>query len=264
MLALVTENSRFYYEAVRELNRVGIEFLSLKLDEAIPDNVKVVLTSPSEEASISFPRIVAGGNLRYAVAECLKIFRGIKKVGILVIGVDPGLKPGIAVFADETLVETEQLRSPEEVLGAVQRVMAVYGGSRPILRVGTGGGIYRERILRTLQGGMGGEVKIEVVDETATTPETGEIPSPELKDIVAAVNIAMKNGRSLRERIMVNPKPGEIKQLQKESRKINGSITISKELAEKVALGVLSLEDAVEEHAGRNGHHRERKPAFNR
>lgn len=264
MIALVTEDSRFYYMAVKELNRVGVEFLSLKLGDAIPDTVSVALTSHSEKDSINFPRIVARDDLRYAVAECIKISKGIRQVKSLVIGVDPGMKPGIAVFADGELVETEQLRSPEEVLDAVRRVLSVYRGRKSILRVGTGGGVYNKRILRTLQGHIGDEVEIEIVDETATTPEPREITSPEFRDIVAAVNIAMKTGQYLKERVVVKAEPGEIKQLQKESRKLNGNITISKELAEKVALGVISLEDAVEAQSSRNGHYRDRKLAFNR
>ncbi|MFQ5815031.1 MAG: hypothetical protein ACE5G7_00855, partial [Candidatus Hydrothermarchaeaceae archaeon] len=167
-------------------------------------------------------------------------------------------------FADGTLVETEQLRSPEEVLEEVRRAIAVFGGRKSILRVGMGGGIYNMRILKALQERMGDNVKIEIVDETSTTPGTGEIPSPELKDIAAAVKIALKNGQSLKRRVEVNPAPGEIKQLQRKSRKINGNITISRQLAEKVALGELTLEAAVEEQVGGNGGHRDKKGAFNR
>lgn len=264
MIALVTQDSRFYYEAVSELKGKGIEFISLKPGDHIPEDVKVVLTSPEERDNIDFSDIVSEVDLKYAVSECLKLSRGIKDVNTLVVGVDPGRKPGIAVFADGRLVETGQLDSPEEVLKAAYRAIAVYRGSKSILRVGMGGGIYNKRILKTLQENLGKGVVIETVDETDTTPGVGAVTSRELRDIAAAVNIAAKNGVALRRRVDVNPKPGEIKQLQVESRKLNGDITISKELAEKVALGELTLEDAVEEQAGRNGVHRDKNDAFNR
>jgi hypothetical protein len=264
LIALVTENPRFYYVAVRELARIGAEFLSLNLGEDIPDFVKVVLTSTGEKDAISFSKIIAADDLRYAVAECLKISMGIEHVNKLVIGIDPGLKPGMAVFADGTLVDTERLGSPEEVLETVQRFISIYGGRKSIVRVGMGGGIYHMRILRSLQEALGDDVVIETIDETATTPETGTMPSPELKDIVAAVNIALKNGDSLKRRVNVNPTEGEIKQLQRASRKLNGNITISRELAVRVALGELTLDAAVKEQATKNGLNRDKKAAFNR
>ncbi len=264
MIALVTQDSRFYYEAVNQLKGMGIEFTSLKLGDLIPEDIKVVLTSPGERDKINFENIVSGEDLRYAISECLKISRGIKHVGTLTVGVDPGRKPGIAVFVDGRLMETSQLESPEDVLKSAHRAISVYQGRKSILRVGMGGGIYSKRILKTLQENLGEAVVIEAVDETDTTPGAGEITSRGLRDIEAAVNIAAKNGVALRRRVDVNPKPGEIKQLQVESRKLNGDITISKELAEKVALGELTLEDAVEEQAGRNDVHRDKNGTFNR
>ncbi len=253
LIALVTQDSRFYYKAAKKLKGMGIEFLSLKPGDRIPANVKVVLTSSAEKDAIDFPRIVSREDLRYAIAECRRISRGIRAVKTLIIGVDPGRMPGLAVFAGGRLVETAKLGSPDKVLETVNFALDVYKSRRTILRVGKGGGIYKRRILKTLQENLGDDVIIELIDETATTPGAGEMPSPEKRDIIAAVKIAMKNGVALKRRIKVHPKSGEIKQVQTESRKLNGEITISKELAEKVAVGELTLEDAVEEQAGRQG-----------
>ncbi len=264
LIALITEDSRFYYEAVKELKGMDIDFVSLKPLDLVPDSIEVVLTSPAERDKINFPSVVSGKDLEYTVAECLKISKGIKNVRSLVIGVDPGRTPGIAVFADGVLVEVEQLRSPEKVLEATQRIIEVYKGKKHVIRVGMGGGVYNKRIIKVLQENLQSKVSIEGVDETATTPSLGEISSSDLKDIIAAVNIAMKKGRMLKQLVDVKPKLGEIKQVQKESRKLNGSITISKELAKKVASGELTLEKAVEKQAEGNGFNRDKNAPYNR
>ncbi|MEE8168808.1 MAG: hypothetical protein V3T58_08070 [Candidatus Hydrothermarchaeales archaeon] len=259
MIALVTGNSRFYYEGARELKRRGVEFLSLSPSDEIPGHVKVVLTSEEEKGVIDFPDVVTAKDISAAIGACLRISKGVGACERLIIGIDPGKKPGIAVLADGVIVEADRLKSPEEVLGAVDEALDAYPGGTVLIRVGKGGGIYKNRILKALQNL---DAHIEMVDETSTTPDLKMASSPELKDIIAAVNIALKKGHSLKGTIELLPKQGEIKELQKESRKLSGNITISKELAERVAKGELSLEDAVKEH--KNGNSRERKAPFHR
>ncbi len=252
MIALVTSNSRFYYEAARELKSRGIEFLSLGLSDEIPAWVRVVLTSEAEKAKIRFREVVSERDISTAVSKCVRISKGISEIDKLVIGIDPGLKPGMAVLADELVVEVDTLSSPEEAPRAVGRAVKAYPADETLIRIGSGGGIYNMRILSALQEKLG--LPIETVDETATTPNLGRSASSELRDAVAAVNIALKRGRPLNRRIVPRAKPGEIRELQKESRKISRHITISKGLAERVARGEISLEDAVEEHRNGNSH----------
>lgn len=240
MIALVTEIPRFYYSAAKELRERGIEFMSLNLKEEIPPTVRVVLTSEGEKGKIRFEKVVAKGDVSSAVDECLRILKGFRAdYGKLVIGIDPGLKPGIAVLGDGKVILVEGLNSPEEVQEAVERILNIYSGEEVIFRVGKGGGIYKTRILKALQEGF--SHPIETVDEERTTP----IVEPALKDIMAAVNIAIKRGKALKKKVELYPKPGEIRNLQKKSRALSGTITISKALAEKVARGELTLEEAI-------------------
>ncbi len=260
MIGLVTKDARFYYKVAKELKGRGLEFTSLKLEDDIPGDVKVVLTSIGEKDEIDFPSVVACKDVRDAVRDCLKISRGMGPCKRLVVGIDPGLKPGIAVLADGVVVEVDHLNSPEEVLPAVMGALEAYGGEEVVVRVGRGGGMYNMRVLKNLQGTL--EVPIEAVDENHTNPDLRRASSHALKDIMAAVNIALKNGRVLKDKVKLQPTPGEIRQLQKESRKLSGNLTISKELAEGVAKGELTLEEAIEKH--RNGNPRDKKAPFHR
>lgn len=236
-IAIVTERPRFYYEAAGELKNRNLVFLSLKLGQEIPSRVSIVLTTKQERKKINFPNVVAHENAQAAVKEALRILKGFgTKHRRLIVGIDPGRKPGIAVVGDGKIIETKNLNSPEDVLECMKDVLAVHSANEFIVRVGGGGGIYRLRILKLLQENF--KLRTEIVDETSTTP-AGK------SNTTAAVNIALKEGRPLSEKIKLSPKPGEIKNLQKESRLLSGNITISKKLAEEVAKGGLSLEEAL-------------------
>ncbi len=244
----MTEIPRFYYEAARELKDRGVEFLTLARDDEILSSVGVVLTSDGEKEHIDFPKVVGMTDIKAAVDECLRIENG-SRAGYenLILGIDPGLKPGFAVLGDGKVVNAELLGSPEAVLEASKRVFAIYSGKEVTFRVGRGGGVYKARTLKVLQENF--DCPIEVVDESKTTPIFGR--GTAVKDIIAAVNIALKQGRVLREKVEVRPTEGEIRNLQKDSRITSGNITINKGLARRVARGELTIEEAIEMQRGK-------------
>ncbi len=248
MIAIVTEQPRFYYEAAKELKERKLSFLSFGLGEELPSFVKVVLTSEKEKKKVRFERVVAGDEMSAAVDECVRMLRGFKtRYKNLIIGVDPGLKPGVAVLGDNLVVEAHHLNAPEEVLETVNNMLDIYSGETTRIRVGNGGGVYRLRILKLLQENLA--FPIETIDENSTTPALGRgNGSPALRDILAAINIALKEGMLLKEKVQLEPHRGEIKNLQHASRQLSGNITISRKLAERVAKGELTIEKAIRLH----------------
>lgn len=243
----MTDVPLFYYEAVKELKERGVEFLTLALDDEIPSITGAVLTSEEERDRIDFPEVVSGADVKAAVDACLRIVNGVTSgFEALVLGIDPGPAPGFAVLGDGRVVHAELLRSPEDVLEASNLALGTYSGKSVTFRVGRGGGVYKARILKILQENF--NTPIEVVDESHTTPMDAGATS--LKDIAAAINIAMKQGRLLKQKIEVSPTDGEIKNIQRDSREISGNITINKELAERVAKGEITIDEAIEVQRG--------------
>jgi hypothetical protein len=255
-LAIVTEDPRFYYTAVRELERREVEFLSLGLDDVIPAGVEVVVTSAAEEKKVRFPTIVAHEEGRQAVVRALReTARPPLPLRERVIGIDPGKSPGIALLLDRKVQEVRRATSPEDVLRVLEEILEAYAdweGGPFLIKVGDGGGIYRRRILKLLQERFRGRVSL--VDERETTPAAGEEASPYHRDITAAIHIALREGKALKEIVEVRVSSREIKDLQRRSRILSRDLTISRGLAERVAKGELTLEEAVEEQ-------RERRPS---
>lgn len=250
MIAVLTEVPRLYYLFARELKRRKLEFYSLTFKDRIPEKVRVVLTSEGEAERVDFPRVVTATekSVGIAVEKAHSLSRGLREhYDELVIGIDPGEKPGLAVLGGSRVVHAAQLASPEEVKGALEDLLRIYSCGRVRIKVGNGGGVFRQRLLRVLQDSF--SFPIELVDEHATTPTLGRGDfSREVRDIIAAVNIALKRGSRVRSRVEVKPTQGEIKNIQKHSRQRSGSITISRALAERVAKGELTMERAIELH----------------
>lgn len=238
-VAIITKNPYFYYKVVEELKKAKIEYITLDFAQRIPAKVKVVITSKDEREKINFPCVLAE-DAEKVIKKCLKILKP-RKYELLIIGIDPGLRPGIAILGDSKVIETIKLTYPEEIETTLKDLLKRIKAEKILIRIGRGGGVYRSRILKLLQKNF--PYEIEIVDERRTTPI-----NKSKKDIIAAINIAIKEGKLLKEKIEISPTKGEIKELQKQSRLLSKNITISKELAEEVAKGKLSLEEAIRLH----------------
>ena len=90
----------------------------------------------------------------------------------------------------------------------------------------------------------------ESVGAVLTSPaEVRKIRSPHVvavDDVDAAIDIARTPGRRVVPPFDVRPTPGEVRDIQRRSRLDSaGQVTISSELADAVARGDLSLEEAI-------------------
>lgn len=127
---------------------------------------------------------------------------------------------------------------------AVDTVLAaVEGEPDALVRVGDGDRLRSARIVNGLEG-----VAVELVDESGTTPTLGRGAGGKgMADVLAAVNIARIEGEPVETRD-VEPTAGETQRIKNESRdRSDGDLTVSGELARGVALGELTLEEAIAE-----------------
>jgi len=239
MLALVTKNPRFYHEAVAELDKLGESFLSLSPGDEVPPSVDVVITSEGERGAVQFHCVVSAPSAAAAVKDALMQRFGLGKTySRLSIGIDPGKNIGIAAIGDRRLLFEDLLDAPEEVWRVVKDLMLRFESQRVVVRIGSAGGAYRNRTIAGIQANLGCEIEV-VSEERTTGPRAESRRLGVQKDVLSARKIAVKKGRPLREKITVSTTPGEIKNVQRESRKKSGNLTVSKELAE------ITLEEAV-------------------
>jgi len=248
-VAIVTGDARVYYTATKVLKEYRIPFLSLRVGERIPYDVEVVLTGERDRVDFPVKVIVHDENF---IDELLAKLEGRERFKSVFIAIDPGARPGLSVVADGRVVEVHRLGSPRDV-GIVVDLLEKYPGAR--IKIGHGAKRHRTMTLKALGEMLGYDYPIIVVNEFRTTPKVGGIESSSVVDIVASINIGLRAGRetTIGELLEVKePTKREIEDIKRRSRELSGNITIPSSLAREVALGNLTLEEAIEIHRRRS------------
>ncbi|MGA8302610.1 MAG: hypothetical protein WA691_00125 [Thermoplasmata archaeon] len=256
-VALVTRDPALYGELAGFLRERRLPSVSLLPGQRIPNRVAVVLTSPDEAAQISHPHVlvVAADGDRRALGAAVELALEVgTPEGDLVVGIDPGPRPGYAVFAGATCIGEGILDSPEAVGTFSVQLRHRFDSRHVLFRVGLGDPPTRNRIVNTL---LVHHRAVELVDEQRTTPRGHRRP----RDAVAARSIAHGVGRSVREHLPSTFTPGEIANTQRLSREgSGGQVTISRSSAHQVLRGDISMADAVAQALAPPGDRRGKAP----
>ncbi|WP_313694586.1 hypothetical protein [Halorarum halobium] len=242
MIVVATEDFALYHAVVGELRDRGATFTTREPGGDLPDRAAVVISAvddpvPVEDDEVAHVTTTAS-DADEGVATALGTLRGGDER--LVIGVDPGERPGVAVLSGDTVVAVHHL----PVADAVEAIReAVADEPDALVRVGDGARLQGARVVNDLEG-----VTVELVDETGTTPSLGAGATGKgLADVLAAVNIARREGERIETRDL-DPTPGEIQRVKNESReRSDGAVTIGEALARRVALGDLTMAEALAE-----------------
>jgi hypothetical protein len=243
VVGILTEDSRVYFDLLTAFRAEGLKHVSLDFSESLPANVAVVVTTEAERDRIPFDRVVTDPDPDIVVAKVKSILAGGREPTTIIIGIDPGNRPGIAaVGSDGTTLARTQAPSPEGVRELVDEIAERYSPSAMVVRIGDGDRTNRNRIFNML---WDCGYSVEIVDERNTTRRS------KTPDEDAAYEIALTPGYAPRKRQEVSPSPGEIRNIQRLSRlRSDGALTVSRELAEKVALGEMSMEEAITRQKG--------------
>ncbi|WP_277555203.1 hypothetical protein [Halobaculum limi] len=243
MIVVVTDDFALYHAAVNELRERGATFTTCEPETDLPERASVVISAPHDRLSYREESVAhvttTADDIRVGVEEALGGLRdGDDRI---VVGVDPGEQPGIAVCAGETVVAAFHVPLAETVDTICREIE-----SEPdaLVRVGDGDRLRSARIVNALD-----DAAVELVDESGTTPTLGRGASGKgMADVLAAVNIARLEGDPVESRD-VEPTAGELQRIKAESRdRSGGDLTIDDNLARQVALGEVTLGEAVDSH----------------
>ncbi|WP_423744115.1 hypothetical protein V5735_14210 (plasmid) [Haladaptatus sp. SPP-AMP-3] len=237
-IVVATEDFEVYHDVVGELRDRGVRFTTVEPDGELPDGARIVIRGADDEVTTELPTVVADPNRpRKAVEEALGLLRG--ENGRTVIGIDPGTRPGIAVLSGDIVVASFHV--PISDAADVVREEAK-DAIDPVVRIGDGARLQGSQLIRELE-----DVRIELVDETGTTPYLGT-GARGMGDVLAAVNIARLEGKIVEER-EIEPTAGELGVIKRRSRERSAdNREIDEELARRVAAGELTIEEALTEH----------------
>ena len=248
-VALVTRDPALYGELAGFLRERRWPSVSLLPGQRIPESVAVVLTSPEERELIPHPRVLSvdvDGDRRALGAAVEHALALGTPEAEMIVGIDPGPRPGYAIFAGTRCLGQGTLESPEAT-GSLASQLHHRFPSQPLrYRVVSGDPPSRNRIVNSL---LAHQRSVELVDEQGTTPRGHRRP----RDPVAARAIARTGGVLIRQRLPSTFTPGEVANLQRLSReRSEGRLTISRSSAHRVLNGELTLSEAVDEARGPN------------
>jgi CBS domain-containing protein len=202
-----------------------------------------VITSKEEASAITFPNVVVASDPETTVNEAIRLLRNGAFRGCAVIGIDPGEEPGIAVLSNG-IVEAVYRVPVGRAVGVIERIKQTY--SDILVRIGHGARLASMRLANSL---VAQGIPVELVDESGTSPYLGKGTSgTAISDIVAAINIAYTQGVRVGHQEIL-PSKGEIRWIQERSRELSdGRTTISRQLAKRVAIGEITIKEALTEH----------------
>jgi hypothetical protein len=242
-VALVTRDPALYHELAGFLRERRWPTVSLLPGDRIPDRVAVVLTSPKEADLISHSNVLAVAEEvdRRALGAAVEHALGSgEPVAEIIVGIDPGPRPGYAILAGPAVIGEGNLESPESAGTFANHLRHRFSSCHVLFRVGTGDPPARNRIVNSL---LAHQRTVELVNEAGSTPRGRRRP----RDAAAARMIAHTPGHPVRDRLSVTFTPGEIANLQRLSREGSGGrVTISRSAAHRVLEGEITLAEAVE------------------
>jgi len=231
-IGLRFKDYRLEYQVARELRSMGVDF--------------TVIQGRADDYLIlsDFQGDILCGSALECRRKLLPYLMGKESFFKIVVGVDPGPRPGVAVVGDNSVLETRELRDIYEVRRFVDSVSSQYNAENLMVRVGNGDIVNRNRIVNSLLP----DYRVEIVDERNTSEGSRN------RNEEAAKQIALSRGRVVREKLNVVVSDGYLREIQRKSRiESGGMITISRALAMKVARGDMSMERAIEISRDSNG-----------
>ena len=218
---------------MRELKRRKCDFIMLAIGDEWDG---ILLTSPEEVQEGHIP--ATEDTVEIAVERAIQASRGLDSAVQLVFGIDPGPRPGIAWLADGIVVGSAQLEQIESVADHITGLASAVKHQRMCVKVGDGAPLLRDRIINQLI--LRG---IETLQVNEYKTSSGSRMKTHLH---AATRIALMGGNRIYSVRELNPTDGDLKEIQRQSRiQSSGNLTISTELARRVACGEISLDEAI-------------------
>ena len=188
----MTSKARAYYALVSRLRRAGLQFTSV-VPESDFDDCDLVLTTEDESERVG-PKAMALERLD----ENPGIFKGqvmsrlSAKDDVLLVGIDPGKRTGVAVFYGRIKLASNTFLSSAAVCSRVASFARALPGSLVLVRIGNGNKSLAVRLADEVVKEAPGAV-VELVDESGTSARTAKMKGVQ-RDQVAATRIAFRKG----------------------------------------------------------------------
>ncbi|MCL4444896.1 MAG: hypothetical protein M1464_04520 [Candidatus Thermoplasmatota archaeon] len=162
-IGIFTQDFKFYHDVIYRLREWDLPFVSIEDPGQVPEDVSVVLSSSSDDL---LPRQIRTNNPVRAIRMALPRLLNRYDFNSVVIGIDPGPRPGLAVTADRILTEAYECPDTLSVGKEVQDIADFYSYKNISIKIGNGDRPNRKEIIDHLEKT---KIGITIVDETNTS-----------------------------------------------------------------------------------------------
>ncbi|DAC52073.1 MAG TPA: hypothetical protein D7H87_00690 [Candidatus Poseidoniales archaeon] len=236
-----TDDFQLAYRIMQLFRTRKINVEQYSINQPLPEKDSIWVGSIDEVANNSSDgRPIAADleSLDIAVEAAIFALKGALRTHRFILGIDTGPRPGLAWFADGVLIDTKQTESVEECIETIESLIHHHEFEHLLLRMGKGSPSHRNRLANAM---LARGYAVELVNEQKTSRGVKRNQHG-----VSAIRIATLSGERVWEPFELQTTEGEIREIQRRSRiKSQGRITISSELARQVALGELTLLEAI-------------------
>lgn len=234
-----TDDFVMSFRLMQRLRDENIRFEVLEIEEPVPE-FGVLFTDKIKNSHLN-SILVDSENIDEAIEDYYRAVHQIDETSLLTIGIDPGPRPACAWRTDATIVGVQQTESFDELFEFLSKLGRRYSTHSIQVKIGNGSPLHRDQIInRSFHRGY----RVEIIDEKSTSKGRSRHDHTQ-----AAVRIAMKSGTLVFEERTIEPSKGDLRNIQRESREVSeGKVSISTSLAYSVAVGELSLDEAIKKH----------------
>ncbi|RLI58745.1 MAG: hypothetical protein DRO93_09355 [Candidatus Thorarchaeota archaeon] len=238
-------DAKIRYLIMRSLERMRIPFTVGRFSDSICQVAKAIITD--EDMTGKDERVILVKNeddVEGAVIVTVALLNGVTRGTNAVIGVDPGLRFGLALIIDGKVLCTTSAISPVHAVRQTLRWITIIRQNlvhcSVLIRVGDGSRFFLALYLRALQRASS-RVTVQIVDEHHTTLTSG----PD-NDRSSATIIAQREGVAVTDnRLCLERREGYIRLLKRLFGQLTGGNRLSTDEAEDILAGRRSLDEAI-------------------
>ncbi|MDP7043201.1 MAG: hypothetical protein QF807_04210 [Candidatus Thalassarchaeaceae archaeon] len=243
VLLIRTADFKLAYRLMKALRKRGIEFLQISVETPLPHDSSVWFGTSEEVSASDVGMGVACSisDIDVSIEKAIHLSTQQNPTGLLAFGVDPGPRPGLAWNSDDKPLGAQQMEGVDETVDRICQLISSIPHDIAVIRIGDGAPTIGSRIANVC---LARGLIVEMVDERRTSSGVGRH-----EHHAAAARIARISGDVVIDKRKIQPTSGEVREVQRRSRRESGGrFTLPIELAQAVAVGRLSMIEALEEY----------------
>jgi hypothetical protein len=192
LIGLCTDDFSFLHDALKLLRNRRIPHSVIEPGSIVEGPVECLILKPGLErpvfSSASPVIIEPSRDAEETIDTSISAIMGVNRPELLVVGIDPGKRPGMAFLADGVLVSIYRSTGPDDIIERIQRGRRAYHPRSVLVRLGNGDPDTRDPIMKRL---TEEDIRVELVDESRTTT------TKRFRDENAAVLIGNTRGQPI-------------------------------------------------------------------